>query len=124
MKVVCDRQNLFLVSHGTWFHTGDYGWRRGEWVTKTYEHYCVRSRYQRLVLTPDAFDVPKGVSAAEKQPVSKTHPSASGFSEELCPVDEETKTEDATRLPVSEESPSVCHTPSVSGLTSDQHLGP
>ena len=47
------------------------------------------------------------------------HTSASGFSGEQCPVDEP-KTEDAARL--SEESPSICHTPGVSGLTSDQGM--
>ena len=72
-----------------------------------------------LVLTPDASAIPKDVSVNEKQPVGKTHASASGFSGEQCPVDEP-KTEDATRL--SEESPSICHTPSVSGHTSDQGI--
>ena len=72
-----------------------------------------------LVLTPDASAIPKDVSVNEKQPVRKTHASASGFSGEQCPVDEP-KTEDAARL--SEESPSICHTPSVSGHTSDQGI--
>ena len=45
--------------------------------------------------------------------------SASEFSGEQCPVDEP-KTEDAARL--SEESPSICHTPSVSGHTFDQGI--
>ncbi|KAM7442562.1 hypothetical protein ABFA07_008500 [Porites harrisoni] len=66
----------------------------------------------------DASDIPKDVSVTEKQPVAKTHASASGFSGEQCPVDEQPKTEDLVRL--SEESPSTCHTPSISGLTSDQ----
>ena len=73
-----------------------------------------------LALTPDASDIPKDVSVIEKQPVNaETHTSASGFSGEQCPVDEP-KTEDAARL--SEESPSICHTPSVSGHTSDQGI--
>ena len=72
-----------------------------------------------LVLTPDASAIPKDVSVNEKQPVGKTHALASGFSGEQCPVDEP-KTEDAARL--SEESPSICHTPSVSGHTSDQGI--
>ena len=72
-----------------------------------------------LVLTPDASAIPKDVSVNEKQPVGKTHASASGFSGEQCPVDEP-KTEDAARL--CEESASICHTPSVSGLTSDQGI--
>ena len=72
-----------------------------------------------LVLTPDASAIPKDASVNEKQPVGKTHASASGFSGEQCPVDEP-KTEDAARL--SEESPSICHTPSVSGHTSDQGI--
>ena len=63
--------------------------------------------------------MPKDVSVNGKQPVAKTHASASGFSGEQCPVDEP-KTEDAARL--SEESPSICHTPSTSGLTSDQGM--
>ena len=116
----CDRQNLFLVLHGTWFYTSGYGWWRCEWVTKTYIHYFVRSSQQRLVLTPDASDIPKDVSVTEKQPIAKTHASASGFSGEQCPVDEQPKTEDLVRL--SEESPSTCHTPSISGLTSDQGM--
>ena len=73
-----------------------------------------------LVLTPDASAIPKDVSVNEKQPVGKTHASASGFSGEQCPVDEQPKTEDSVRL--SEESPSTCHTPSISGLTSDQGM--
>ena len=76
-----------------------------------------------LIVTPDASDIPKDVSVkgcfCRKQPVAKTHASASGFSGEQCPVDER-KTEDAARL--SEESPSICHTPGVSGLTSDQGM--
>ena len=64
--------------------------------------------------------MPKDVSVNGKQPVAKTHASASGFSGEQCPVDEQPKTEDAARL--SEESPSICHTPSVSGHTSDQGI--
>ena len=66
-----------------------------------------------LVLTPDASAIPKDVSVNEKQPVGKTHASASGFSGEQCPVDEP-KTEDAARL--------ICHTSSVSGHTSDQGI--
>ena len=73
---------------------------------------CIRDR--------DASDVPKDVSVNEKQPVAKTHASASGFLGEQCPVNEETKTEDAARL--SEESPSICHTPGASGLASDQGM--
>ena len=65
-----------------------------------------------LVLTPDASDIPKDVSVTERQPIT--------FSEEQCPVDEQPKTEDSVRL--SEESPSTCHTPSISGLTSDQGM--
>ena len=72
-----------------------------------------------IVLTPDASNIPKDVSVNEKQPVAKTHASASGFSGEQYPVDEP-KTEDAARL--SEESPSICNNPSVSGLTSDQGM--
>ena len=74
----------------------------------------------RLVLTPDASDITKDVSVTEKQPVVETHASASGFSGEQCHVNEETKTEDAARL--SEESPSICHAPSASGLASDQGM--
>ena len=73
-----------------------------------------------LVLTPDAPDIPKDISVTEKQPIAKTHASASGLSGEQCPVDEETKTEDAARF--SEESPPICHNPSVSGFTSDQGM--
>ena len=73
-----------------------------------------------LVLTPDASAIPKDVSVNEKQPVGKTHASASGFSGDQCPVDEETKTGDATRL--SKESRSISHTPSVSGFTSGQGM--
>ena len=65
-----------------------------------------------LVLTPDASDIPKDVSVTERQPIT--------FSEEQCPVDEQPKTEDSVRL--SEESPSTCHTPCISGLTSDQGM--
>ena len=65
--------------------------------------------------------MPKDVSLIEKQSVAKTHNSAYGsFAGEQCPVDEETKTEDAARL--SEESRPICHTPSVSGFTSDQGM--
>ena len=64
--------------------------------------------------------MPKNVSVTEKQPIAKTHASASGFSGEQCPVDEQPKTEDLVRL--SEESPSTYHTPSVSELTSDQGM--
>ena len=74
---------------------------------------------KRFVLTPDASNIPKDVSVNEKQPVAKTHASASGFSGEQYPVDEP-KTEDAARL--SDESPAICYTPSVSGLTSDQGM--
>ena len=68
-----------------------------------------------------ASDIPKDVPVTEKQPVAKTHAhSASGFSGDQCPVDEDTKTEDAARL--SEESLPVCYTPNVSGFTSDQGM--
>ena len=60
------------------------------------------------------------VSVNEKQPVAKTNASASGFPGEQCPVDEPKTEDDAARL--SEESPSTCRTPSVSGLTSDQGI--
>ena len=60
------------------------------------------------------------VSATEKQSVAKTRASASGFSGDQCQVDEENKTEDATRL--NEGSLPISHTPSVSGLTSDQGM--
>ena len=60
------------------------------------------------------------MSVAEKQPAAKTHALASGFSGDQCPVDEETKTEDATRL--GKESRPISHTPSVSGFTSDQGM--
>ena len=73
-----------------------------------------------VVLTPDASDIPKDVSVTERQPITETHASASGFSEEQCPVDEHPKTEDSVRL--SEESPSTCHTPSISGLFSNQGM--
>ena len=65
--------------------------------------------------------MPKDVSVDGKQPVAKTHASASGFSGGQYPVDEP-KTEDAARLRLSEDSPSICHTPSISGLTSDQGM--
>ena len=107
-----DRQNFFLVLHGTWYYTSGYGWWRCKWVTKTYVHYFVRRLscnkclfshqilliYQRMFLS--------------RQPIT--------FSEEQCPVDEQPKTEDSVRL--SEESPSTCHTPGISGLTSDQGM--
>ena len=73
-----------------------------------------------LVLSPDASDIPKDGSVTEKQPIAKTCASASGFSGEQCPVDEQPKTEDSVRL--SEESPSTCHAPSTSRLTSDQGM--
>ncbi|XP_073242707.1 uncharacterized protein [Porites lutea] len=87
------------------------------------EMYCWKEQCEALVnrmqrLGHDASDIPKDVSVTEKQSVAKTHASTSGFSGEQCPVDEQPKTEDAARL--SEESPSTCHTPSISGLTSDQ----
>ena len=64
--------------------------------------------------------MPKDISVTEKRPVARTHASASGFSEDQCSVDEKIKTKDAARL--SEESASICHAPSVSGLTSDQGI--
>ena len=42
------------------------------------------------------------------------------FSGEQCPDDDETKTEGAARF--SEESPPICHNPSVSGFTSDNGM--
>ena len=64
--------------------------------------------------------MPKDISVTEKRPVARTHASASGFSGDQCSVDEKIKTEDAARL--SEESPSICHTPNASGFTSDQGM--
>ena len=65
--------------------------------------------------------MPEDASVTEKQPVAKTHAhSASGFSGDQCPVDEDTKTKNAARL--SEECPQICDTPSVSGFTSDQGM--
>ena len=79
-------------------------------------HYFVRSLV-RAFLTPDASDIPKGGPVTEKQPVAKTRPhSASGFSGDQCPVDEDTKTEDAATF--SEESPPVF----LSGFTCDQGM--
>ena len=95
--------------HWTWFHKRGYGWWRCKWFTK------------HIFLTlEDASDIPEGVSVTEKQPVAKTHALASGFSGEQCPVNEKINTEDAARL--SEESRPICHTPSVSGCTSDQGM--
>ena len=73
-----------------------------------------------LVLSPDASDIPKDGSVTEKQPITKSRASASGFLGGQCPVDEQPKIEDSVRL--SEESPSTCHTPGISGLTSDQGM--
>ena len=64
--------------------------------------------------------MPKDVSVNGKQPVAKTHASASGFSGEQCPVDEQPKTEGSVRL--SEEFPSTGHPHSISGQTSDQGI--
>ena len=85
-----------------------------------YTLFCKKLIIKANVLTPDASDIPKDGSVTEKQPIAKTHASASGFSGEQCPVDEQPKTKDSVRL--SEESPSTCHTPSISGLTSDQGM--
>ena len=61
----------------------------------------------------------------EKKPTvlqsTKAHAnSASGFSGDQFPVDEDTKTGDAARL--SEESPQISHTLSVSGYIYDQGI--
>ena len=81
----------------------------------------VNGLQKHIVLTlEDASDIPEGVSVTEKQPVAKTHALASGFSGEQFPVNEKINTEDAARL--SEESRPICHTPSVSGCTSDQGM--
>ena len=81
----------------------------------------VNGLQKHIVLTlEDASDIPKGVSVTEKQPVAKTHALASGFSAHQCPVDAKINTEDAARL--SKESRPICHTPSVSGFTSDQGM--
>ena len=45
------------------------------------------------------------------QPAAKAHALAPGFSEDQCPVNEDTKTEDA-----------ICYTPSTSGLASDRGM--
>ena len=45
------------------------------------------------------------------QPAARAHVSAPGFSEDQCPVNEETKTGDA-----------ICHTPSASGLASGRGM--
>ena len=45
------------------------------------------------------------------QPAAKAHASAPGFSEDQCPVNEETKTEDA-----------ICHTPSALALASGRGM--